>query len=33
MAKRYGTTTSILVSINNISNPNLIYQGQTLRIK
>jgi GH25 family lysozyme M1 (1,4-beta-N-acetylmuramidase) len=33
IAQKYGTTTQSLASINNISNPNLIYPGQVLRIK
>ena len=33
IANRYGTTVNQLVSWNNISNPNLIYPGQKLRIK
>lgn len=32
IANRYGTTVQELVDINNLSNPNLIYPGQTLRI-
>ena len=32
IAKKYGTTVQELVKINNISNPNLIYPGQSLRI-
>ncbi len=32
IAKRYGTTVQELATINNISNPNLIYPGQSLRI-
>lgn len=32
IATRYGTTVQEIVSINNIANPNLIYQGQVLRI-
>ena len=32
IAARYGTTVARLVSINNISNPDLIYAGETLRI-
>lgn len=32
IAQKYGTTVQELVSINNISNPNLIYPGQVLRI-
>lgn len=32
IASRYGTSTSTLASINGISNPNWIYQGQVLRI-
>ena len=33
IAKKYGTTVNQLVSWNNISNPNLIYPGQKLRVK
>lgn len=33
IAKTYGTTVNNLVSLNNISNPNLIRVGQKLRIK
>lgn len=33
IAKRYGTTVNQLVSWNNISNANLIYVGQKLRVK
>lgn len=32
ISSRYGTTVEQLVLINNISNPNLIYPGQTLKI-
>lgn len=32
IAKKYGTTINEIASINDISNPNLIYPGQTLRI-
>ena len=32
IAKRFGTTVSNLVKINNIKNPNLIYPGQKLKI-
>lgn len=32
IAQRYGTTTKILAELNGISNPNLIYYGNTLRI-
>ena len=32
IAQRYGTTVQEIVNINNISNPNLIYPGQILRI-
>ncbi len=32
IANRYGTTVQELVQINGISNPNLIYPGQTIRI-
>ena len=33
IANKYGTTVNQLVSWNNISNPNLIYPGQKLRVK
>ncbi|HIT36929.1 MAG TPA: LysM peptidoglycan-binding domain-containing protein [Candidatus Onthousia faecipullorum] len=33
IANRYGTTVNRLVAWNNISNPNLIYPGQKLRVK
>ena len=33
IAQKYGTTTQSLASINNISNPDLIYPGQVLRIE
>lgn len=33
IANKYGTTINQLVSWNNISNPNLIYPGQRLRVK
>ena len=33
IANKYGTTVNQLVSLNNISNPNLIYPGQKLRVK
>lgn len=33
IAKKYGTTISKIVSLNNIANPNKIYAGQKLRIK
>ncbi|WP_346934588.1 LysM peptidoglycan-binding domain-containing protein [Clostridium sp.] len=33
IAQRYGTTTSTIVRLNNISNPNLIYPGQILKIR
>lgn len=33
IAQKYGTTTANLAQINNISNPNLIYPGQVIRIK
>ena len=33
IASKYGTTYQQLAKINNISNPNLIYAGQKLRIK
>ena len=32
IARKFGTTVQELVSINNISNPNIIYPGQVLRI-
>lgn len=32
IATRYGTTVQEIVDINNITNPNLIYPGETLRI-
>ncbi len=32
IASRYGTTVQELVNINNLSNPNLIYPGEILRI-
>ncbi|MDD6795208.1 MAG: GH25 family lysozyme [Clostridiaceae bacterium] len=32
IAKRYGTTVSAIANLNGISNPNLIYVGQLLRI-
>ena len=32
IADRFGTTTAALVAINHLSNPNLIYAGQTLRV-
>lgn len=32
IAQRYGTTWSVLASINNIKNPNLIYTGDTIKI-
>lgn len=32
IAERYGTTYQTLASLNGISNPNLIYAGQTIRI-
>lgn len=32
IAKRYGTTVSILVSLNKIKNPNLIYPNQKIKI-
>lgn len=32
IAERYGTSVSTLASINGISNPNLIYAGETLQI-
>lgn len=33
IANKYGTTVNQLVSWNNITNPNLIYPGQKLRVK
>lgn len=33
IAQRFDTTTSTLVKLNNISNPNLIYPGQVIKIK
>lgn len=33
IAKEYGTTVQNLVSMNGISNPNLIYVGQKIRVK
>lgn len=33
IANKYGTTVNQLVSWNNISNPNLIYAGQKLRVR
>jgi LysM repeat protein len=32
IAIRYGTTVSVLVSMNNIRNPNIIYPGQRLKV-
>jgi LysM repeat protein len=32
IAVRYGTTVGVLVQLNNIANPNLIYVGQVLRV-
>ena len=32
IASRFGTTVAELVSLNNISDPNLIYVGQVLKI-
>lgn len=32
IAERYGTTTSALMALNGITNPNLIYAGTTIRI-
>lgn len=32
IAERFGTTTQILASLNGISNPDLIYAGQTIRV-
>ena len=33
IAKRYGTTVSNLINLNNIKNPNLIYVGQKILIR
>ena len=33
IARRYGTTVNELCKLNNISNPNLIYVGQKLKVK
>lgn len=33
IAERFGTTVDTLVSLNNIQNPDLIYAGQTIRVK
>lgn len=33
IAQKYGTTVAQLVKWNNIKDPNLIYPGQTLRVK
>lgn len=33
IAQRFGTTVSWIATVNNINNPNLIYVGQTLRVK
>ena len=33
IARKYGVTVDYLVELNNISNPNLIYPGQKIRIK
>lgn len=32
IAKKYGTSVSALVSVNGIKNPDLIYDGQVLKI-
>ena len=32
LAQRYHTTVAILVTINNLSNPNLIYEGRIIMI-
>ncbi|WP_305076931.1 LysM peptidoglycan-binding domain-containing protein [Guptibacillus hwajinpoensis] len=32
IASRYGLSTSYLANLNNISNPDLIYVGQTLKV-
>ena len=33
IAKQFGTTVNQLVALNNIANPDLIYAGQTIRVK
>lgn len=33
IASRYGTSYQSIASLNSLSNPNLIYAGQTLKIK
>lgn len=33
IAKKYGTTIEAIVKLNNISNPDLIYVGQTLKLQ
>ena len=33
IATRYGTTWQYLQKLNNIANPNMIYEGQKIRIK
>lgn len=33
IASKYGTTYQVLAALNGIANPNLIYAGQTIRIK
>ncbi|MCM3053662.1 LysM peptidoglycan-binding domain-containing protein [Caldibacillus thermoamylovorans] len=33
IAKKFGTTVNVLVNLNGIKNPNLIYVGQKLRVK
>ena len=33
IARKYGTTVAQLVKWNNIKDPDLIYPGQTLRVK
>lgn len=33
IAERFGTTVDVLVNLNGIANPNLIYAGQTIRVK
>ncbi|MDR2733240.1 MAG: LysM peptidoglycan-binding domain-containing protein [Spirochaetota bacterium] len=32
IAARYGTTTIKLIQLNNFTNPDLIYPGQTVRL-
>ena len=33
IAKRYGLNVNDIISLNNLSNPNLIYPGQILRLR